>query len=349
MVASISERDICTLNNGQTLKKYQLTNSLGAQACFYNLGAAWIEFKLAADEPNLVLGCNTAQAFIEQSAFLGATVGRYANRIAHGQFMLDGELVQLERNLAGHHLHGGSTSLAKKIWQSHIELDAQQIPTLTFHCRSQHGESGYPGNVDFEVKIRLTESNCVQFQYSATTDRKTIVNLTNHSYFNLDGHDYGNLDHHAFQIESTDVLSTDDLCIPTGEIVNRAESLLDFSQWRNIKQPLTELTDPLLKPFQGYDHCYCFDSSKRLITMARAKSSRSNRELVCKSDLPGMQFYSANFLQDTAIDASHRYNRHGAFCFEPGYWINSPNHTHFPQCIIDERNGYSAIIEYSFL
>lgn len=348
MTAGISEVEIGSLPNGKIIKKYCLRNESGAQASFLNLGASWIEFKLAKDEPSLVLGCTTLDAFADQQAYLGATVGRYANRIKNGQFMLNGEKIQLDKNQASHHLHGGNQGISFKVWDSHIELKDDKTPTLTFHCQSEDGESGFPGNVDITLTITLTETNDVQFKYSATTDKPTILNLTNHAYFNLDGSKFGNLNNHQFKLNSTTFLDIDASGIPTGLLIDACDSAMNLTEWQNIKTELSELTEPHLALCEGYDHCYCFKNDHKLKTMASAQSPHSGRKLICKSNLPGMQFYTANFLQGTPVGDGDSYRRHGAFCFEPGFWTDSPNHAHFPDCTIDPDNSYSAIIEYSF-
>lgn len=348
MTAAISEVEFGKLADGRPVKLYRLRNTNGAEATFLNLGASWKSFKLAPDEPSLVLGCSTLSAFADQEAYLGATVGRYANRIKNGCFELNGETVQVEVNQEPHHLHGGSQGISGKIWDSHIELVDNQTPTLTFRCFSEHGESGFPGNVGIKLTITLSEDNAVRFHYQATADQPTVLNLTNHAYFNLDGEDSGHLKHHQFKLESTDFLDTDEQCIPSGKITDAKGSPFDFSDWRSINSELETLEDTRLSQCQGYDHCYCYDDDQKLKTLACARSTESNRQIICRSDLPGMQFYTGNFLQGTPTGKGDEYASHSAFCFEPGAWIDSPNHAHFPDCVVDENKAYSAIIEYSF-
>jgi aldose 1-epimerase len=348
MAAGISEIKIGTLPDGREIKKFCLRNAQGAQASFLNLGASWIAFKLSEHEPSLVLGSTNLAAFINQQAYLGATIGRYANRIRNGRFSLNNQIIQLDKNQSPHHIHGGRDGISFKVWHSHIRLEDNR-PILSLHCLSKDGESGFPGNVDINLTISLTESNGVRFHYKASTDKPTIINLTNHAYFNLDGYRLGHLNNHEFKLYSSTYLDTDASGIPTGLLINACDdSALNLTQWKNINTELSELTEPQLALCEGYDHCFCYENDNQLKTMAAARSRVSGRQLICRSNLPGMQFYTANFLQGTHIGDGECYKRHGAFCFEPGFWTDSPNHAHFPDCSIDADNGYSAIIEYSF-
>lgn len=348
MIASISEVQYGTLRDGRAVKKYTLRNSQGAEANFVNLGAAWIGFKISQDEPNLVLGGETLEAFDQQEAYLGATVGRFANRVGHGQFTLNGKTIQLDQNLEPHCLHGGFNNLSNKIWKSHVVLADNKTPTLTFSCESADGESGFPGNVSFKVVITLTDSNDVRFEYFAETDQATIINLTNHSYFNLDGAKAGSLTNHQFKIASDEYLAADETGLPTGKIIQVEQTPMDFRNWGSATDHLHPITDIGLRRASGYDHCYVFPQDRTPRLIASARSTLSNRQLDCTTDLPGMQFYTGNFLGGTPANATETYQTFGAFCFEPGFWPDSPNHAHFPNCFIDENTGFAATITYTF-
>jgi aldose 1-epimerase len=348
MKASISEVVFGQLGDGSNVKKYTLRNAKGSEANFLNLGASWVGFKRAQDNDSLVLGCETLDAFLNQHAFIGGTIGRYANRIGQGRFDLNGEPVQVEVNLPPHHLHGGKDGFSTKIWQSNIQLLDDTIPTLTFTYFSPEGEGGFPGNVETTVTITLTENDTVRFSYEATTDAPTVFNLTNHAYFNLDGQHSGSLENHEFKINSTQFLDADETALPSGDIVDAAATPLDFSQWKSVYEDLQTLSHERLQRAEGFDHCFCFDNHKELTPLASARFSEKGIDLTCHSDLPGMQFYTGNFLGGSPINETNHFKTHSAFCFEPGYWPDSPNHPHFPDCTIDEDNGYSAIIEYTF-
>ncbi len=348
MIPSISENEFGTLPSGESVKLFTLRNSSGAEATFVNLGAAWMGFKIAQDQPNLVLGCQTLEALLSQQAFFGATVGRYANRVGKGQFQINGIDYQLEINQSPNHLHGGAKGFHSKVWNSHIELVDDVTPVLTFTCFSEDGESGFPGNVEAIAIITLTQDNTVRFEYKATTDKPTIINMTNHAYFNLDGCHEGNLANHEFKIESTTYLESDENTLATGKLIDGKDTPFDFSDWSAAAPHLDPMSNKDLIMAEGYDHCYCFEDDKKLKVLASAKSDTSGRTLVCKSDLPGVQLYTGNFLEGTPANETQSYHKYGGFCLEPGYWTDSPNHAHFPDCVFDSDKSYSAIIEYSF-
>lgn len=348
MKASISEVVFGQLADGSTVKKYRLRNEKGTEALFCNLGAAWIGFQRTNDPESLVLGCEDLDSFQSQHAFLGATIGRFANRIGHGRFPLDGKTIEVDANLPPHHLHGGKDGFSKKIWDSHIELKDSKIPTLTFTYLSPAGESGFPATLETTVIITLTDDDCVRFEYNAQADAATIINLTNHVYFNLNGQHSGSLQHHEFNIASETFLEADSDALPTGNTLNVENTALDFTDWKAAYSELTNITDPLVKRADGFDHCYCFEDDGNLKTIASARSLNSRTQLACRTDLPGMQFYTGNFLGGTPNGGETRFQTHGAFCFEPGFWPDSPNHEQFPDCRIDEHKPFRAIIEYSF-
>ena len=348
MQARISEVVFGHLDDGSVIKKYQLCNARGSIATFLNLGASWVGFTRPNDSESLVLGCTTAIAFANQHAFLGSTVGRWANRIGYGQFQLNGQPVQLEVNLPPHHLHGGKKGFSNKVWQSNIQLVDDKTPTLTFTDFSPAGEGGFPGNITTTVVITLHDNDSVHFNYHATTDATTIFNITNHSYFNLDGQTSGTLSNHEFRIESQSFLEADETALPTGKVKATEGTVLDFSTWTSAWQHLNPMIDENLERAGGYDHCYCFPDDRQLKTLASARNKSRNLKLTCRSTLPGMQFYTSNFLGGTPVGDESRFKTHGAFCFEPGLWPDSPNHDHFPESVISPDQPFSAIIEYSF-
>jgi aldose 1-epimerase len=345
MVATISEKVLGSTASEEAVKQFVLRNANGSEAKFINVGAAWVGFQFSDDTPNLVLGCDTLEAYLSQEALLGATVGRFANRINNSQFTLNGELIQVSENMAPHHIHGGFSGFSNKIWNSHIELINEQ-PTLTFSYRSEDGEEGYPGNLDVKIVISLSNDNKVSFDYLATTDKPTVVNLTNHAYFNLQGAKTGHINDHEFKIHANTFLTSDTLALPTGEITPVDGSALDLRDWSNIAQSLSQLDDENIRRATGYDHCYCPEQDGLLKIIAEARCN--GVKLTCASTLPGMQFYTGNFLANTPINDVESYDSHGAFCFEPGYWPDSPNHDHFPTCEFDKSRPYTAIIEYQF-
>lgn len=339
------------LNDGSAVKAYTLRNRNGSEACFVNLGAAFVGFRLAdmAATDSLVLGCDTLAAFQAQNANFGATVGRYANRIGFGKTTVDGIDLTLECNNGGHHLHGGSQGFGKRLWEGQINL-VDGEPSLTFNLISPAGDAGYPGELTITQHIRLTDNDEIVIDYEASTTETTLVNLTNHAYFNLAGDTAGSLANHDFRIHSGTVTDIDTTILPTGELIPVADTPLDLRDWRAIDQVLQRLDDPSLARAGGYDHNYVFgtDMNLPLALQAEVRHTPSGRWLQCSSTLPGVQFYSGGFLGDTPKNSQENYQRHGAFCLEPGAWPDSPNHDHFPDCTLTPENTYRATIVYRF-
>lgn len=346
-----SEESIGILSDGRTVKAFTLRNKNGSEARFYNLGAAFVGFRLPdmADTGNLVLGCDTLDAFIAQNANFGATIGRYANRIGHGKTRVNGEALELECNNGGHHLHGGSNGFGHLIWDSRINLQSDE-PSLTFTLTSPDGDAGYPGELTITQRIRLTDDDEVVIDYEANTTRTTLVNLTNHAYFNLAGAAAGTLKDHEFRVHSDTVTDIDATLLPTGELVKVDNTALDLRNWRPIDQALASLDDPSLARAGGYDHNYVFGTTMEgpLTLMAEARHVPSGRWLRCSSTLPGVQFYSGGFLGGTPKNDKETYQRHGAFCMEPGAWPDSPNHDHFPDCTLAPEQTYRATLVFGF-
>lgn len=345
----ISEETWGWLETGEPVKAYTLGNPSGARARFTNRGAAFIGFRLGDDDTELVLGCDTLDAFVQQQASLGATPGRYANRIGFGRTRLNGQELTLDINTPHHHLHGGRAGFGQQLWQSHITLE-DDIPTLTFRYHSPSGESGYPGDLDVVQEVRLLPDNTIDIRYTATTNQTTLVNLTNHAYFNLGGSTSGTLKDHEFRIHSDRYTEVDETALPTGRVLDVDESVMDLRDWTGIGDRLDSLEDPTLSRAGGYDHNYVFGttSGDRIRLMGEARHPASGRWLTCASTLPGLQFYSGNFLEGTPKNNREIYRRHGAFCFEPGFWPDSPNHAGFPDCALQPGDTYQAVIQYQF-
>lgn len=347
----IAEETWGRLPSGEAVKAYTLKNDAGTQARFTNLGASFIGLTLGndTDSTNLVLSGDTLEAQANQPAYLGATVGRFANRIGFGRTQVNDEPIQLDVNSEPHHLHGGQQGFGYRLWESHIEL-VDDEPTLIFRLHSADGEGGYPGELQVEQRIRLTADNRVWIDYQAETTKPTPINLTNHAYFNLEGAGSGTLKGHEFRIHSEELTEADATALPTGNILAVNNSVFDLREWSQVTDHLHTLVDPALKRAGGYDHNYIFGTvNKAAPTLqAEARHSESGRWMKCHSTLPGMQFYTGNFLGGTPKNDKERFERHGAFCMEPGFWPDSPNHEHFPDCILRPGQTFRASIVYQF-
>ncbi|MCH8532882.1 MAG: galactose mutarotase [Saccharospirillum sp.] len=345
----ISEEIFGDTADGRTLKRFVLRNAKGTEAEFCDLGAALMGFRLGGVEQPLdvVLGCDSAEHFRTQRANFGATIGRYANRIGKGRCLVDGMEIQLDVNTPPHHLHGGRKGFSQLMWESHISLD-ESVPTLVFRLTSPDGDMGYPGELEVEQRIQLLDDNSLCLNYRATTTKSTPINLTNHVYFNLSGATSGHLQDHEFRIHSDRYTEADASTLPTGVIKAVEGTVFDLRDWTSIGDRLSNLDDPELNRARGYDHNYIFGDalSDGVQLLAEVSSVTSGMWLKCFSDLPGMQFYSGNFLGGTPKNDAEHYQNFGAFCMEPGYWPDSPNHDHFPDCILRPGQSWQANIVY---
>ena len=286
--------------------------------------------------------------FAANAPYLGATVGRYANRILHAGFELNGQYINLVANAAPHHLHGGE-SWHRDCWTTDIP-NADTWPEIRFHRTSPAGEGGYPGTVRATVTYRLTEQGELHIEYHATTDAPTVVNLTNHAYFNLNGAFPQDLSHQWFIIHAQERTATDDEGLPTGAFAPVADSVFDLSKPTRVKDLLTPM-HPDLVATNGFDQNYVFKrtNSPELITMATVVSRQTGRVLQIASTQPGMQFYTGNYLGGTpSMDDEQPYAAHQAFCCEPQHFPDTPNQPDFPPCTVTPDQPYHERIVYRF-
>lgn len=291
---------------------------------------------------DVVLGFNTLEEYLQKHPHFGVIVGRYANRIAKGQFSLDGKVYSLARNDGKNHIHGGITGFDRVVWTgSQIQRDGAVGVELTY--LSKDGEEGYPGNLHVTVRYLLTRQNELVIEYEAVTDQPTVVNLTNHSYFNLAGEGSGDVLNHEIMIHASQYTEVDDELIPTGELKPVAGSAMDFRTTRPIGSRLNELRN-------GYDHNYILDkASEELSLAAEVVEPISSRVMEVYTTEPGMQFYTGNFLDGTFRGKSGQcYGKHGGFCLETQHYPDSPNHPHFPTTRLNPGDKYKSKTIYKF-
>ena len=347
-MTSITQEPFGTLPDGRTVQRYTLTNRRGTTASFVDYGAAWMTFQRPDDAESLVLGCDTIEALTTQSAFLGSTVGRYANRIAGGRCTIDGQPVQLDCNEGDNHLHGGHDNFTHKIWTAELSETDAGCPQLTFRVRSDDGENGFPGNVEASATIVLTDDDEVHFDYQAHTDAPTVFAMTNHVYFNLDGRTQGHLANHEFRIGAEQFVDVDKTAIPTGELIGVKGTEFNLQSWTSIADTLSALPTDRLARAGGFDHCFCYPDDGELRELGSALSAQAGVMLTCLSDQPGLQFYSGHFLGGTPYADGAAYETFGAFCMEPGAWPDSPNQPAFPSATLAPGETYHSRIVYAF-
>jgi aldose 1-epimerase len=303
----------------------------------------------AGRSDDIVLGHDTFDEYLAQRKFLGATIGRYANRIAGGQFTLDGAAIKLDVNNGPNMLHGGNDGFDRKLWRIAEVRDTPE-PAVVMDATSTDGERGFPGRLEARVAYRITGPTELTVTFEAATDRPTVVNLTNHSFFNLDGAlSESQILDHRIRIVADHFLATDATSIPLpGSPHPVAETPFDFRETRAIGSRIRG-DDEQLRRGRGYDHNYCLASGDGVRLAARVESSKSGRVMELLTNQPGLQFYSGNFLDGTLCGKGDRlYRQSDAFCLEPQTWPDTPNRPDFPSARLDPGRLYRHETVYRF-
>ncbi|MGO9995952.1 MAG: aldose epimerase family protein [Steroidobacteraceae bacterium] len=342
-----------SLNDGTLVNGVQLTNDSGMSVRIIALGATIQSFLAPNKEhksEDVVLGFATPQEYLDGSNFLGATVGRFANRLANGQFYLDGKKYNLALNDHGNSLHGGKRGFDKVMWTVD-SVENISNPSVTLSYLSRDGEEGYPGNLSVTAKFTLDARNSLTLVYRATTDKATIVNITNHSYFNLTAAASGGTAlHDEVQINAAEYLPVDDHLIPTGEIRSVRDTPFDFLTPKPVEKQVRDGHNAQIRAGRGYDHCYVLNGRPgELRWAARVFDPVSGRRLEILTSSPAIQFYSGNFLGATVVEKGGRLVRQGdALVFEPEGYPDAPNHATFPSVRLDPGSVYQNVIVYHF-
>ena len=328
--------------DGRDVNLYTLKNTDGFEVAITNYGGAVVSL-LAPDRNgsfgDVVLGFDTLAEYVQNPLYFGPLIGRYANRIARGKFSLDEVDYQLTQNDGVNHLHGGFRGFDKRVWEVLEDETSESSPMLRLEYSSPDGEEGYPGNLRAHVTYALV-GNELKIDYRATTDRATIVNLTNHTYFNLAGS--GDILSHELTLNADGFTPVSDDLIPTGEIPQVANTAWDFREAKAIGKDLAAAG--------GYDHNFVLnDWNNSLRTAARLYDPRSGRVLEILTDQPGMQFYSGNFLDGSfSGKPGVVYNKYAALCLEPQHFPDSPNHPNFPNTVLRPGEVYRHVSVYRF-
>ena len=340
------------LEGNQTIDpdaQFDLKNAKGMEVRLAAYGARITSIKVPdrnGDFADVVLGFDTVEPYRSspKKPYLGVTLGRYAGRIANGRFTLDGVEYVLAKNSGPNHNHGGVIGFDKVVW------DAKQAGnSVTFSRTSPNGEEGYPGNLDVSVTYTLTEKNELIIDYRATTDRATPVNLSNHSYFNLAGEGSQTVLLHDLKINADAMLPIDKTSVPTGEIVPVADTPFDFRQPKRVGRDIDPPNEQLANG-SGYDHTFVLNSRKAdLLPVATLHEKTSGRMMKVFTDQPGLQIYTANFLDGSLIGKSGRpYVRQSALCLETQHFPDSPNQPQFPNTILRPGETYQSRTTYQF-
>lgn len=335
---------------GESVELYTLRNRQGMEVRIATYGG--IVTSLTAPDRNgqyadVVLGYETLAGYLNDSPYFGALIGRYGNRIADGRFVLDGVTYVLAINNGPNSLHGGRVGFDKVVWKVASTRITRQGPELRLTYLSRDGDEGYPGNLTVTAVYTLTEDNALRLDYTATTDKDTVLNLTQHSYFNLRGH--GDVLGHVVQIKAAQFTPVDSTLIPTGELRSVVGTPFDFRQPTAIGARIDQ-SDDQLKFAKGYDHNWVIDrSGSGLAVQATVYEPETGRVLKVSSTEPGLQFYSGNFLDGTLTGKGRWvYGFRNAFAIEPQHFPDSPNHANFPSTVLKPGQIYRNTIQYRF-
>ena len=288
---------------------------------------------------NIVAGFGSLEAYEHNPHYFGCTVGRFANRIAFGKFSIDDEQYQLDCNNGKNHLHGGTNAFHTKVWKAEETSDG-----LKFHYLSKDGEEGYPGNLDVTVKFSFADNNKLVIGYTATTDKPTILNLTNHTYFNLSGFEDINIYKHLLKINAKNYTDKNKDNVPSGEIKSVIGTPYDFLTPKPIGTDIHALPIDM-----GYDINYVLDRNVEGEACAELHEPESGRLVKVFTSMPGLQVYTANWWDGTSIGAQNKiYQKHGAVALETQFFPDAPNHQNFPDSILRPDSVYKHQTIYQF-
>ncbi|HEX5082855.1 MAG TPA: aldose epimerase family protein [Blastocatellia bacterium] len=348
--ATLKKEDFGKTKDGQSVDIYTLTNANGVEARITTYGGIIVSLKTpdrAGKLDDIVLGFDSLDEYLKGNPFFGAIAGRYANRIAKGRFTLNGAEYKLAVNNGENSLHGGIVGFDKVVWK------ARPVPTkegvaLELAYLSKDGEEGYPGNLSVKVVYTLTDKNELRIDYSATTDKDTVINLTNHSYFNLAGQGSGDILNHQLTINAKSFTPVDSTLIPTGELRPVKGTPFDFTQPTAIGARVNQ-DDEQLKFGGGYDHNFVVDGQTGVLRRAaKAVDPSTGRVLEVWTTEPGVQFYIGNFLTEMKGKAGKTYNKRYGFCLETQHFPDSPNKPDFPSAVLKKDGEYKTTTVFKF-
>ncbi|MEI7962396.1 MAG: aldose epimerase family protein [Verrucomicrobiota bacterium] len=349
---SINVKPFGKLADGQKVSLYTLTNKNGAVTTISNYGGTVTSLMMPdrnGKVADVVLGFSSLDKYVKDSPYFGALIGRYGNRIAKGEFSLDGKNYKLATNNIGNALHGGLKGFDKVIWEATPKVTAHG-PSLKLTYTSKDGEEGYPGTLKVTATYTLTNKNELKLVYRATTDKDTVVNLTHHSYFNLAGQGNGTILDHVLTLKASHYTPVDKTLIPTGKVATVQGTPFDFRKPTSIGARIDE-KDEQLKFAGGYDHNFVADKlvPGTLTRIAKVEEPKSGRVMEVFTTEPAVQFYAGNFLDGTLKGKGGKvYVRRGGFCLEPQHYPDSPNHKNFPATVLKRGETYKNTIIYRF-
>ncbi len=348
---NIARERFGTAPGGAAVHLYRLTNSHCMRVKIITYGGIIQSLSVPNHNGrtrNVALGFSNLDDYVEQNdPYFGAIIGRYANRIANGEFTLDGVTYELPVNNDPNTLHGGPKGFHTKVWDAQPLQDADSVG-LELSYTSRDGEQGFPGRLETQVRYTLTENNALRMHYLATTSKPTVVNLTNHSYFNLGGEGTGTIYDHRLKINANHYTPVDSTLIPTGRIARVAGTPFDFRTSKTVGARIRN-SHPQLLTGLGYDHNYVLNGGRGLRPAARLTDPKSGRVLHILTTEPGIQFYSGNFLDGTLIGTSgHTYRQSDGLALETQHYPDSPNQRNFPSTVLRPNETYDTTTVFKF-
>lgn len=349
---TLSRAPFGTLPDGRPVQLFTLTNAHGVEVRFIDYGGIILSVRTpdrTGQLDDITLGYDSLAGYLRSTPYFGALIGRYGNRIAKGRFTVDGTTYTLATNDGPNHLHGGVRGFDKVLWHAEPFRDARGVGAVLTYV-SRDGEEGYPGNLAVRVTYTLTNDDALVFEYHATTDRATPVNLTQHTYWNLAGPGRTTILDHQLTLSASHFTPIDSTLIPTGEIRDVAGTPFDFRAPTTIGARIGERDDQL-RFGRGYDHNWVLDRAPAdtLAFAARVYEPRSGRVLEVSTTEPGVQFYSGNFLDGTLTGKGGVvYAHRTGLCLETQHYPDSPNHPNFPSTILRPGTTYHSTTQYRF-
>jgi len=346
LVMSVNQESFGRTSEGREVDLYTLTNSNGLKARITNYGAILVSLEVpdrTGKFADITLGFDALDGYLGEHPYFGAVVGRYANRIGAAKFVLDGVEYKLAANNGDNHLHGGLKGFDKVVWKlDDLKAEGRSVLVKLSYI-SEDGEEGYPGNLACSVTYALTEDDELQISYEADTDKTTVLNLTNHSYFNLAGQGTGDILGHELMLDADKYTVVDEGLIPTGENRDVKDSPMDFTVSASIGSRIEQTG-------AGYDHNYVLNSGGGSLALcARAYEPTTGRVMEVKTTEPGVQLYTGNFLDGSLTGkGGKKYEKHYAFCLETQHFPDSPNKSDFPSVVLNPGQKYATATVFKF-
>ena len=342
-------RFVKTIDGNKSTQLYTLKNVNGMEVCITNFGARIVSIMVPDKNGNMtdvVLGFDNIEDYIQIPTDFGATIGRYANRIGQGKITIDGQEIQLPQNNYGHCLHGGPTG-----WQNQVfKANQKDNKTIVLTVESPDGDNNFPGNVVANVTYTLRDDNAIDIKYDATTDKKTVINMTNHSYFNLNGDPSVSSMNQVLYIAADSITPVDDTFMTNGEMMAVAGTPFDFNTPKAIETDVNNFENEQIKFGKGFDHNWVLNTQGDINQVAAKLTSPSTGiTLEVYTDEPGIQLYTGNFLDGTVKGKKGIvYPQRASVCLETQHYPDSPNKAHWPSVILEPGKTYTSHCIFKF-